>query len=150
MKVFMKWQRRMVVAVVLLLTASGAGWSGEARWLLLDSDAEHSDFYYDKGSIKRLPEGIISFQTKVIFTAKGKADALETLKNDAYKGLTWASYEYELNCDTQQSRLGRVVNYDGKGGVISEFKLTGKTKWEDVPVGSRLEMVSDQECPPQK
>ena len=144
------WIRGGGLLLAMVFMASGVAWGGGGKWVLLDSDPDHSDFYYDKDAIKRLPEGIIGIQAKVVFSPKGKADALESLKNAAYRDLTWALYQYELNCDTQQSRLVRVVNYDSKESVITEFKLAGKTKWEDVPSGSRLEMVQEQECPQQK
>lgn len=147
MSVSGRWVGGAVLLASLVCLAGNPAWSADTKWVLLDSDQDHSDFFYDKSSIKRLPEGIIGIQAKVVFTPKGKADALEALKNDAYRDLTWALYQYELNCDTQQSRLVRVVNYDSKEGVITEFKLAGKTKWEDVPSGSRLEMVQELECP---
>jgi len=133
------------MAAILLMTATAA-WSAESSWLLLDSDPS-SDFYYDKGSISRSPEGIINIWARVSYTDDGRQEVLDMLKNEAYRTLAYSLYNYEINCDTGQSRLNQVIHYDAKGGKIAEYTLAGKTLWEPIPVASRLDQVVDQECP---
>ena len=133
------------MAGLLLLTATAA-WSAESSWILLDSDAS-SDFYYDKGSISRSPEGIIDIWARVSYTEDGRQEVLDMLKNEAYRKLAYSLYNYEINCAAGQSRLNQVIHYDAKGDKIAEFALAGKTSWEPIPIASRLDQVVEQECP---
>lgn len=136
----------MALAGGILLMAV-AGWGGESAWVLLDSDPYHSDFYYDKGSLSRSPEGTITIWARVAYTADGRQEVMETLKNEAYRNIAYSLYQYDLNCDSRESRLGQVIHYDAKGKKIAEFNLAGKTSWEPIPIASRLDQVLDEECP---
>ena len=68
-------------------------------------------------------------------------------KAKQYAGLAYTLYQYDINCATKQSRIQHIAHYDGEGRLIAEFKLAGKTLWEEIPLGSRLDMVVDEECP---
>lgn len=136
-------------AVLLLVLSAGSLRAADDGWMLLDTELDHSSFYYDKGSVQRPGGDIVMLSTKVVYDNEGREEARKILKNEAYRDLAFSLYQYEINCATQQSRLARAANYNTKGGMINEFNLAGKAAWEEIPPGSRLDMVMEQECPQQ-
>jgi hypothetical protein len=133
-----------------LAMAGGVAFAGSSggNWALVDQEEGQSDFYYDKGAVTRT-DGLLNIRAKVVYGPEGKAEALELLGNaKLYGSLAATQYRYDINCATGQSRLAGVSHRDGADKVLREFDLTGKTSWEEIPVGSRLEMVSEAECPP--
>ncbi len=142
--------RRMAVIFVTAVLWGGpiGSWGAEADWEFVDTNPAHSDFYYDKSSISRAPDGIVSVWTKVEYTEGGKADTLKILKNaKEYENIAQTQFLYDIDCKGAKSRLKQIVHYDGKGNRIKEFNLAGKTEWEEIPLYSRLESVTDEICP---
>jgi hypothetical protein len=134
-----------------LAMAGGVAFAGSpgGNWALVDQEEGQSDFYYDKGAVTRTDGDLLNIRAKVVYGPEGKAEALELLGNaKLYGSLAATQYRYDINCATGQSRLAGVSHRDGADKVLREFDLTGKTSWEEIPVGSRLEMVSEAECPP--
>ncbi len=142
---------RGMVAILFTIVLWGGpinSWGAEADWEFVDANPAHSDFYYDKSSISRGPDGIISVWTKVVYTDEGKADTLKILKNaKAYEKLALTQFLYDIDCKGAKSRLKQIVHYDDKGNRIKEFNLAEKTEWEEIPPYSRLESVTDEICP---
>jgi surface-adhesin protein E len=137
------------VFVLCLLAGFNPAGAAEAGWKLLHSESEHSEYFYDKGSLDKSAEGIVTVMTKVVYGKEGKAEVLESRGNaKAYQDLAYTLYQYGINCATRQSRLQQIAHVDAKGKRIAEFNLVGKTEWEAIPVGSRLDMLADEECPP--
>ena len=136
-----------VFVVCLLVGYNPAG--AETGWQLLHSEPEHSEHFYDKGSLVKSAEGIVTVMTKVVYGKEGKAEVLEGRANaKAYQDLAYTLYQYGINCATRQSRLQQIAHVDAKGKRIAEFNLAGKTEWEAIPAGSRLDMLADEECTP--
>lgn len=141
--------------LVLLWTAGGAiaddkaPKKEEVTWVLLHSEPEHSDFFYNKAALSGSPEDVLTVWTKVVYGKAGKADMLEGVSHaKAYQDLAYTLYQYAINCATRQSRLQQVIHFDSKGNRIAEFNLTGKTEWEEITPDSRLDMVAEAECAP--
>lgn len=139
--------------LVLLWTACGAIADDKVpkkegvTWVLLHSEPEHSEFFYNKAELSRSPEDILTVWTKVVYGKAGKADMLEGVSNaKAYKDLAYTLYQYGINCTTRQSRLQQIIHFDSKGNRIAQFNLTGKTEWEEITPDSRLDMVAEAEC----
>lgn len=138
---------------VLLWTADGAIADDKApkkegaNWVLLHSEPEHSEFFYDKAELCGSPEDILTVWTKVVYGKVGKADMLEGVSNaKAYQNLAYTLYQYGINCATRLSRLQQIIHIDSKGNRIAEFNLTGKTEWEEITPDSRLDMLAEAEC----
>ncbi|KAF0220380.1 MAG: hypothetical protein FD174_1281 [Geobacteraceae bacterium] len=136
----------LVLVAIGILGSHSLSRGEEANWELLDSEPDHSDFYYNKSSISRSPEGITSVWAKVAYTEEGKADTLRILKAKAYENLAYSLYLYDIDCKGMKSHLKQIVHYDNKGNRIKEFNLAEKTAWEDIPINSRLESIADAEC----
>ena len=135
----------LVVGVVAIaaVPAMGAGPS----WELLDAAPNHSEFFYDKAGVKKQPAGIVTVTAKVAYGPEGRQEVVDALRNEKYKALSYTLYSYEINCAKGESRLVSVKHANAQGGAIAEFNLTGKAEWEEIPLGSRLDMVVDEECP---
>ena len=132
------------LVAVAAVPAMGAG----PMWELLDTAPEHSEFFYDKAGVKRVPAGIVTVTAKVAYGPEGRQEVVDALKNEKYEALSYSLYSYEINCVKGESRLVSVKHANAQGGAIAEFNLAGKAEWEEIPIGSRLDMVVDEECPP--
>ena len=135
-----------LVAGVVAMTAFPAMGAGPA-WELLDAAPNHSEFFYDKAGVKKLPAGVVTVTAKVAYEPEGRQEVLDALKNEKYEALSYTLYSYEINCAKGESRLLSVKHANAQGGAIAEFNLAGKAEWEKIPLGSRLDMVVDEECP---
>ncbi|ABQ28215.1 surface-adhesin E family protein [Geotalea uraniireducens] len=146
----------LLIWVFVLLWATGGAIADdkapkkeEATWVLLHSEPEHSEFFYNKAALSVSPEDTFTVWTKVVYGKAGKADMLEGLSNvKTYQDLAYTLYQYGMNCATRQSRLQQIIHFDSKGNRIAEFNLTGKTEWEEITPDSRLDMVAEAECMP--
>jgi len=137
---------RLLVAGVVAMAAVPAMAGGPA-WELLDAAPNHSEFLYDKAGVKKLPGGIVTVTAKVVYGPEGRQEVVDTLKNEKYEALSYSLYSYEIDCPKGESRLVSVKHANARGGAIAEFNLAGKAEWEEIPIGSRLDMVVDEECP---
>ena len=136
------------LTVFCLLGGYASARAEETVWQLLHSEPEYSDFYYNKGMVTRSGEGILTIWAKVVYGAEGRKEMLAGHEKDKdYQRLAYTLYQYDINCATKQSRIQQIVHYDDKGKKIVEYNLAGKTSWEEIPLGSRLDMVMDEECP---
>ena len=85
----------LVMVAVGILASHAPSWGEEITWELLESDPHHSDFFYNKSTISRSPEGVISVWAKVAYTKEGKADTLQILTAKAYQ-----KYPFLIDNDT--------------------------------------------------
>lgn len=150
MKTVKLYHRTLLVFVAALILCSVSACAAKTNWVLLDSTPDHSDFFYDKDSLVRTPEGRLTVWARVAYKEDGRQEVMEILKNEKFRNISHSLYQYEINCSTKQSRLNRVVHYDASGGKIAEYDLAGKTAWEAIPLASRLDQVVDEECPEEK
>ena len=146
MKTLKRFHLTLLAVVAALILGCAAGGSAKTNWVMLDSTPNHSDFFYDKDSLVRTPEGLLTIWARVAYMDDGRKEVVEILKNEKFRSISHSLYQYEINCNTKQSRLNRVVHFDNKGGKIAEYDLAGKTEWEAIPLASRLDQVVDEEC----
>ncbi|MSM41069.1 MAG: hypothetical protein GJT30_15740 [Geobacter sp.] len=143
----MKLHVLLLTLVAALLLSSPVAWGAAPDWDLIDS-SDQFDFFHDMAANVTTPEGLVIVTLKAVYTPEGKQDAQKILENDKrYAELAFTLYTYDLNCEAGTSRLRGVAHFDSKGGKITEFNLAGKTAWEEIPPGSRLDLVQGQACP---
>jgi hypothetical protein len=135
-----------VFCSVLAVAVARAGHCAEADWELVDSDPATSDFLYNKATVARGAKGIVTVETRAVYSEQGKADVLEVLDPKRYARLAYTLFVYDIECSKEESLLKRVVHYDDRGAEIASFDLASKTEWEDIPLNSRLEKVQQAEC----
>jgi hypothetical protein len=145
---FARMIRTMVAIQFTMLLAAVTGHCAAlpGNWLLVDSDSASSDFYYNKAAVARSPEGIMTVTVKTVYSAAGKADALQVLGTERYEGLAASTFEYDLDCKKLMCRLKKVAHFDAEGRKLAEFNIAGKTEWEKIPLYSRLDLLQVEVC----
>src|SRR5512134_3953456 len=88
---------RLLVAGVVAMTAVPVMAAGPS-WELLDSAPNHSEFFYDKAGVKKLPAGVVMVTAKVAYGPEGRQEVVDTLKNEKYEALSYSLYSYEIDC----------------------------------------------------
>ena len=139
-----------MVAVLLAawcFFAAGLVWAAESEWVLVDDNPQVSSFYFDKGSVSTSADGLLTVTTKAIYSEQGKADALTVMEHPkGFDDLSYSTFVYTINCPGEKSRLEEVPHYDSKGVPLRQFKLSGKTDWEDIAPDTRLALLADVLC----
>jgi hypothetical protein len=136
----------VALGIAWLAVVTGVCMGAQDDWVLVDSDPATSDFLYNSATVGRGTKGIVTVETKAVYSEDGKADALEVLDAARYAHLAYTLFVYDIDCAGEESLLKRVVHYDDQGARIAAFDLTGKSAWEDIPMDSRLEKVQQAEC----
>jgi hypothetical protein len=146
MKLFNLLMGSLFFALVSMATVVPPAFCAGSDWVQLD-DNEDSRFFFDKAGATR-DKGVVRVETRAVYTEAGKADALTTLSKTKELGNLYESrYEYDLNCEKQQSRLLHVAHFDKDGNVLRKSDLSAVTQWEPVPMGTRMTLVLEAACP---
>jgi hypothetical protein len=141
------WVFLALAAAGVLPGLTGVARGAEPEWVEVDTIPDHSLFTYDKKGVARPAKGMLGVVTRLVYLPVGKEEALEVLKHDKkYEGLSVSFYSYDIDCKGEKSRLTRVVHRDGEGQVIAEYDMAGKTEWEEIPPGARLDVIREAEC----
>jgi hypothetical protein len=132
--------------LVLSATLATSGWCAGPDWVLLDENLD-SRFYYDKGGAQKVTNGTVQVSTRVVYTDKGKADALKILEDGGkFEGLFESLYLHDLDCKKEQSRLLEVRHLDQEGVTIKSSDLASATEWEEIPPYARMGLVLEKVC----
>jgi hypothetical protein len=132
---------------LLFAMTQGAAVAAEPTWVLADENTG-TRFYYDSSGITSPTKGVTRVSVRVVYTEEGKADALEVLEHaPAFEKLFESRYVYDIDCNKKKIHLLRVTHIDDDGKQIKSLNLSANTEWEDIPPGSRLDVVADETCP---
>jgi hypothetical protein len=115
---------------------------------MVDDDPMLSTFYFDRTTVStKSAEGLVTVWTKAVYSAEGKADALDTIGHPkGFEDLHHTGFLYTINCPGDMSRLEKVVHFDGKDAKIREYNLSGKTEWEEIFPETRMSLLHDEVC----
>jgi ketosteroid isomerase-like protein len=127
---------------IIFLFASQA-WA--ADWIYYDTAAV-GDVYYDKNSIKKVNESIISVWNKDILSKKAKIKYFSILKgiHKAPKNPSMLSYYtklMEIDCVNKKIKDISVIFYDEKDKVVYSSPKSESGEWNDIlpnTVGEKL------------
>jgi hypothetical protein len=150
----MKTMNLFICCGVLALCAHFLWFAPPARgadpdWKLLDETTD-SRFYYDQSGAEPAGKGVFKIRTRVVYSDEGKAEALKMLQgNKDFEKLAETRYKHDLDCNKEQSKLLEARHLDQEGATIKSTDLSSSTEWEEIPPGSRMEMVQDKVCAPQ-
>src|SRR5450631_1502937 len=135
-----------ILGLVMLCSVNPDAAHGAApSWVLLDDNAAHSAFYYDKAGISKQGKGLFRVTARVIYTPQGKAETLDVLKHaKEFETLAESRYVYNMDCKHGKSQLLNVTHLDSKNVQIKVFDLSGVTEWEEIPPAARLELITDE------
>ena len=133
--------------VISLSPLSSKGWCANANWQFVDEN-DDSSFYYDTNSATKPNDQLIQVTVRVVYTDKGKANALTFLKPaKTFANLHESRYLYDFNCTAETSKLMEVTHLDDKGKELKKSDLSADTDWEDILPNTRIGLVSDAVCP---
>lgn len=144
--------KTIVLAIVMawmVLTGLTRAFAGNSHeWIKLDENPE-TYFYFDKGEVAKLPGDIVRITARVVYTAKGKEDALTVLEPaKLFENLAESRYIYNLDCNLRKSKLQSVTHLSDDGSMIKTVDLSTVTEWEEITPNERLELIRASACSP--
>lgn len=139
----------VTLAALLILIAMVPGIASEAgpRWVLADENPS-TRFYIDSDGITSPRKGISRVTVRVVYTEEGKEEALDVLGHDpGFAKLFDTRYSYDIDCQKKKIHLLHVTHLDEAGNQIKSVNLSAATEWEDIPPGTRLDLLAEEICP---
>lgn len=137
----------IMVWTFLTLAAMAYGSTGSG-WQKLDENTETS-FYFDGSKVEKLPGGVVRITARVVYSDKGKEDALDVLEPATlYAHLAESWYTYDLDCSAHKSKLETVTHLADDGSRIKTVDLAPVTAWETISPNERLELIRELACSP--
>ena len=135
-----------IICLVIFFLLANQAWT--ADWIYYDT-ADFGDSYYDKNSIKKIKESIISVWTKNILSEEAKTKYFSILKEihkapDDPSMLCYYAKLMEIDCVNEKIKDTSVTIYDEKGDVIYSSPKGESGKWNDIipiSVGERLKNI---------
>ena len=135
-----------IICLVIFFLLANQAWT--ADWIYYDT-ADFGDSYYDKNSIKKIKESIISVWTKNILSEEAKTKYFSILKEihkapDNPSMLCYYTKLLEIDCVNEKIKDTSVTIYDEKGDVIYSSPKGESGKWNDIipiSVGERLKNI---------
>ncbi len=132
-----------IIFLVIFFLFSNQAWA--ADWIYFDTAAV-GDVYYDKSSIKKVSENIISIWNKNVLSEKAKKKYFSLLKeiHKAPKNPSMLNYYkklMEIDCVNRKIKDISVIFYNEKGKVIYASPKSESGEWNDVlpnTVGEKL------------
>jgi hypothetical protein len=142
----MKSLLRLLLICTLLLGVRVAPAFPAEEWVQLDENKE-SSFSYDKSSVTRSKDDIVTVTTRVVYTEKGREAAIGILEaTGPLTKLTETRYTHDIDCGENESRLLKVVHLDKAGTALKTTDLSRVTHWDEIPAGSRIDKVQEIIC----
>ncbi|WP_298432686.1 surface-adhesin E family protein [Geobacter sp.] len=143
----MKTVCRLLLALSFVASFNAAATAAGDPWVLLDEDPMLSNYFYDRTSVKKGDDDLVTVRTKAVYTEEGKSDALDTIGHPkGFEDLSSTVFLYDINCSGDMSRLEKVTHFDSKGGTIKSYDLAGKTGWEPIEADTRMSLLRDAVC----
>jgi ketosteroid isomerase-like protein len=132
-----------IICLVIFFLFANKAWAAE--WIYYDTSAA-GDMYYDKSSIKKVNESIISVWNKDILSEKAKTKYFSILKriNKAPKKSSMLSYYTKLtqiDCVNRKIIDISVIIYNEKGKVVYSSPKSESGEWNAIlpdTVGEKL------------
>ena len=132
-----------IICLVIFFLFATQAWT--ADWIYFDKAAV-GDFYYDKSSIKKVNESIISVSTKNMLSEEAKMKYFSALKviHKAPQNPSMLSYYTKLiqiDCINKKIKDISVIFYDEKGNIIYSSPERESSEWNDIlsdTVGEKL------------
>ena len=136
-----------IICLVILLLFASQAWAAE--WVLYDTSAVGNESY-DKSSIKRINNNIISVWTKTIYNDVGKLKNYSDLKNidkapDNPYILSHDLVLLEIDCLNRKIKVSSRRICDKRGGIIAS-EMQSHDVWSNIVPNSNYEKLKKQLC----
>lgn len=147
----MKRKLRLTVFCLFFACApltAPAAYALDPDWALMDENPD-SGFFFDRNGTTKVREGVVQVRTRVVYTEKGKKEALKMLGGMPEPQKLYESrYMYQIDCTEKQARLMSATHFDKSGAILKSSDLSSFSQWEYLPPGSRMIMIANQACAP--
>jgi hypothetical protein len=135
-----------IICLVIFFLFADQAWA--ADWIYYDT-ADFGDTYYDKSSIKKVNEGIISFWIKNILSEEAKTKYFSILKGidkapDNPSMLCYYTKLTGIDCVNKKIKDISVIFYDEKGNILYSSPKSQSGEWNDIfpiSVGEKLKNI---------
>lgn len=134
----------------LVFCAQGADWVPVIR------DSVGNEFFYDRGTLTKLPTGIIRVRSIEIYSDEGKREYIQNraergLNTMLLKKLNHTVDQMEIDCSTRGLRIMETSEHSGDGTVLefSTFAQQPSEGWESISPSSTWERLYNAVCPSQ-
>ena len=138
-----------VIAAVILLTGFPNG-AGGSDWVYYGSGSSGDQYFYDRASIRQVPEGVIRVWTKVVYSDEGRQRKINDYKKDGYATtgfelLSETQNLWLINCIEEKSTITEGRHHASDGRVIDMYKAD-KRIWRYAAPGSPVESLMKMVC----
>jgi cell division septation protein DedD len=133
-----------IICLVIFFLFANQAWA--ADWIYYDTAAVGDMLYYDKSSIKKVNESIISVWTKNILSEETKTKYVSILKGihkapDNPSRLSYYTKLTEIDCVNKKMKGISVIFYDKKGKIVYSSPKGDSGEWNAIlpnTVGEKL------------
>jgi hypothetical protein len=120
------------------------------RWVLYGT-LDLGDYYYDKGSIKKVSYKTIDVWTKRKYSKVGKDKLIQLIKNNNLSIDGWEKLDYEtglveFDCVNKTYILIKNVQYDNRGKILKDVDFQNPTIHQTIP-DSLFDILQRTVCP---
>ncbi len=139
---------KLIFSVVLVTLFENSGWPVE--WVYFASSAAR-DSYYDKSSIQKVDDKIMSVRTKQIVNAKENITPFPGLKgkdkmSDTLNLISYILKSSEIDCLNKKIKDSSVFCYDERSSLIYSSSKSEISKWDDIISNSVADKLSNIIC----
>ncbi len=139
---------KLVFFAVLFPLFENNGWPAE--WTYFASSAAR-DSYYDKSSIQKVDDKIMSVRTKQILNAKENIRPFPGLKgmektSDTLNLISYILKLSEIDCLNKKIKDSSVFFYDERSSLIYSSSKSEISKWDDIISNSVADKLSNIIC----
>jgi len=137
---------RYIIGLVILLLFANQAWAEE--WIY-HATSDTRVTYYDKSSIKKVNENIISLYTKQVLKEDGKIKYFSFLQNinkapDNPEVISHILGLSEIDCEKNKIKESSLVIYDENNNVLYSAPADETDDWRDIPsisIGKKLSNI---------
>jgi len=127
-----------------------------ANWVPVIRDTVGNEFFYDRGTLTKLPTGIIRVRSIEVYSDEGKREYIQSravrgLNAILLKKLNHTVDLMEIDCSTRGLRIMETSEHSGDGTVLefSAFEQQPSEGWESISPSSTWERLYKAVCPSQ-
>jgi hypothetical protein len=152
-RVIMTGKRLSVLFVVIIAVLFFGGLPNDAAgsdWVYYGSGSSGDQYFYDRTSIRQVPEGVIRVWTKVVYSDEGRQRKINDYKKDGYaitgfELLSETQNLWFINCIEEKSTVTEGRHHASNGRVVDMYKAD-KRIWGPAAPGSPVESLIKMVC----
>jgi hypothetical protein len=128
-----------------------------AEWVSIGGDTQGTKWFYDRKTLKILPNNIIKVWYKEVYSDEGRKMIIQRrvergLEVKAYQSLRYTLNLLQINCITRERRLMATSDYPTKGVALQSYAYEYQPSegWNSMSPDSIGNTLYKAVCPPQE